>query len=175
MPNISDGPNIFFFDLPVYRLEPERYYKEREHHVERRLKSEFLVTDIDRKFYQDNPGKLISLKDRLILHYGGAWDFNEIIGYVKLHFLGYQIRGEYVGVKVRRYVRTRSKLYEWQTWKLAPEISIESDASNSEIFGTILEYIDACKQELPNRYFDVGLLETIGPHMNWRDLINSRI
>ena len=39
--------------------------------------------------------------------FGGAWKYNEIIGYIRLHFLGNQIRGEYWGVKAMCQVRTR--------------------------------------------------------------------
>ncbi len=89
---------------------------------------------------------------------------------MRLHFLGSQIRGEYFGVAKKRIVRTRTKVLESRTWKLAPEIAIPGASTSSDIFRLILEYVDRCRKELRGRYVDSELPETVGRHLDWRRL-----
>ncbi|MGE6275342.1 hypothetical protein ACLHZY_06995 [Aeromonas media] len=105
--------------------------------------------------------------------YGSVWDFNEIIGYIKLHFVGNQIRGEYWAVKARRIVKTRKKEFEYKTHKLAAEMSISRGLDNNEIFEVVTQYIDRCRKELKNRYIDDAQLKTIGEFVDWRKLMES--
>jgi hypothetical protein len=113
-------------------------------------------------------------QEHLVLLYGGAWEYNEIIGYIQLHFLGSQIRGEYWQIKEKKIRGTRRKIFEYRTWKLAPEINIPSGASNSEIYALVRKYLNDCAKELKGRYIDVSRLEAIAPHVDWRGLLNSR-
>ena len=80
--------------------------------------------------------------------YGGAWLYNEIIGYIRLHFLETQVRGEYYAIRRQRIVKTRRKTLEFRTWKLAPEREIPNSASTEIIYSIVLEYIHACRTEL---------------------------
>ena len=93
----------------------------------------------------------------------GPWRFNEIIGYVRLHFLGSQVRGEYFSVGREQLVLTRQKTLVYSTHKLAPEQSVPRDATNDEILRVILGYVDACRKEEPRRHFDDAWLRTIAP------------
>ena len=105
--------------------------------------------------------------------YGGEWEFNEIVGYIKLHILGNQIRGEYFTTTSNRKVRTRKKQYVQATHKLAPEVNLNRDSNNSEIYEKILEYVERCRLELPLRYIDDSHIKTIGPYIDWFQLIGS--
>jgi hypothetical protein len=115
----------------------------------------------------------LTIKDHLHHSFGGCWKFNEIIGYIRLHFLGTQIRGEYFGVKKKRIVKTRTKTLEYRTWKLAPEIEVPDEATDSDIFTFVMEYIADCKKELPRRHIDTELLEAMGPYVRWRELYDN--
>jgi hypothetical protein len=106
--------------------------------------------------------------------FGGCWAYNEIIGYIKLHFLGSQIRGEYVGRRSARLYRNGKRQFEYITHKLAPEINIPYSASSERIFQIVRSYLDACKKELPRRHIDTELLETIGPFIDWRRLYKRK-
>ena len=146
----------YFFDLPVYRIPRERYYEERE-------------TFLDK--HSSSKGDS-AIRDHLQRVYGGPWEFNEIIGYIKLHFLGSQIRGEYFAVRRKRIVRTRRKLLEFQTWKLAPEISVNPESSVT-ILESIYSYIGACRKEIPRRYIDTEMFDALAPFVNWKALYDT--
>jgi hypothetical protein len=161
----------YFFDIPVYRLPEERYYRERDKHVEGVVYPEDSpFNEVRREKEAADPHHNIAIRDHLQRAYGGCWRFNEIIGYIRLHFLGSQVRGEYYGVRKQRVVRTRTKTLEYITWKLAPEFDIPHPQTNAEIFETVRRYLNACRRELPERYLDTELFEGVGKHIDWCSL-----
>ena len=167
-------PEIFFFDVPVYRLEEEEYYRNREKTIERVLyPNDCPLRDELRSIEDADPKSKLNLSGLLEYSYGGAWLYNEIIGYIRLHFLGTQIRGEYYAVDRQRIVRTRKKILVFRTWKLAPEREIPNSAPSDEIYSIVLQYIDDCRKELKRRYIDSSGLERIGPYVNWKALYEA--
>jgi hypothetical protein len=116
----------------------------------------------------------IAARDILQRSYGGCWLYNEIIGYIRLHFLGSQVRGEYFGVNKKRIVRTRTKTFEYLSWKLAPEINIPHPYTNEGIYRAILEYLTACRKELPGRHVETERFEVVGSHIDWRSILESK-
>ncbi|MEI6545123.1 MAG: hypothetical protein WCL60_16530 [Methylococcales bacterium] len=161
----------YFFDIPVYRLPEDRYYRERDKYIEGMIYPEGSpFNEAMRTKEAADPHHNIAFRDHLQRTYGGCWRFNEIVGYIRLHFLGSQVRGEYYGVRKQRIVRSRTKTLEHQTWKLAPEIDIPYPHTNDGIFETARNYLEACRKELPGRYVDTELFEVVGKHVNWCDL-----
>ena len=158
----------YFYDIPVYRLTKEKYSRDQEEYIDKRV--------------YGTPFRMeCSLRDELASqqrahlwkNYGGTWLFNEIIGYIRLHFCGTQVRGEYYAVQRKRIVRTRRKQLEYRTWKLAPEREVPSSASSEVIYQLVLEYLDACRKQLKPRYVDTSGFERVGPYINWNALYHA--
>lgn len=163
--------SLYFFDIPVYRLPEERYYRERDNHVESVVYPEGSPFNQARRAKEEaDPHHNIAIRDHLQRAYGGCWRFNEIVGYIRLHFLGSQVRGEYYGVRKQRVVRTRTKTLEYITWKIAPELDIPHTQTNAEIFETVRRYLNSCRKELPGRYLDTELFEGVGKYIDWCSL-----
>lgn len=161
----------YFFDVPVYRLPEERYYRERDKYIESAIYPEGSpFNEATQAKESADPNRNIAFRDHLQRTYGGCWRFNEIIGYIRLHFHGSQVRGEYYGVRKKRVVRTRTKALEYQTWKLAPEIDVPYPHTNDGIFETVREYLKACRKELRGRHVDTELFELVGKHIDWCSL-----
>ena len=161
----------YFFDVPVYRLPEERYYRERDKYIESAIYPEDSpFHEATRAKESADPNRNIAFRDHLQRTYGGCWRFNEIIGYIRLHFHGSQVRGEYYGVRRKRVVRTRTKTLEYHTWKLAPEIDVPYPHTNDGIFETVREYLKACRKELRGRHVDTELFELVGKHIDWCSL-----
>lgn len=156
-----------FFDIPVYRLKEEQYYAERDAYIQ----STMYPSPMHKQFLDRNPEHKIRNQAYFEKKFGGAWCYNEIIGWIELYLLGSQIRGEFWQVDVKRIVRSRKKTFEWQTHKLAPEIEIPYKAKNTEIFDLINKYLLNCQKELKNRYLDTGKFSILGPHIDWRSLL----
>jgi hypothetical protein len=163
---------IDLMTIPVYRIQRETYYEQRNVFTEKKI---FGGSDAEfkRKYCEDNPEYLRSYKDAIHTNYGGAWEYNEIIGFIKLHILGSQIRGEYCQDDKRRFVKSRSKQFKYVTHKLAPENSFYKGATNGEIYQTICLYVDDCRKELKGRYIDDSNLKNVGKYVDWNSLIKG--
>lgn len=97
---------------------------------------------------------------KAIRHYD-IWEYNEIIGYIKLYIQGNQIRGEYYQHKSTRIRKTRTKSFIFKTHKLSPEISIHNK-TNFEIYILILDYLENCKLELKKDLLTQVILKILG-------------
>ncbi len=163
---------LYFADIPIYRLHEKKYYKERDAFIDKAMYGETPeAREFRRAFYERNKDNKILHMDHLKKQYGGIWRFNEIVGYVRLHLLGMQVRGELFMVDAKRVVRSRKKLLIYQTHKVALERDIPLNASNEEIFEVILQYIADTRQELKPRYVDSSLFELIGKFVDWKALL----
>jgi hypothetical protein len=162
-------PRIYFHDLPVYRLSEEAYHAARNKFISNIVAQNF-------SHYPATPEAVESftdyMKQRDYDTYG-PWQFNEIIGYVSLYFLGSQIRGAYFAVTRKRVVLSRRKTLVHVTHKLAPEHDVPHGATNAEILQVILGYVDACRKEERRRFFDDTWLRTIGPFVAWNGVMRS--
>ena len=164
----------YFFDLPVYRLPEAEYYEQRSRYIDRVLFPPNAPNLKARRDYAaQHPSANESISAHLAHTYGGAWIYNEIIGFIQLHFLGTQVRGEYYAVKAKRIVRSRHKTLEYKTWKLADKIDIPYNASSRQVLAKVREYIEACKAELPGRFIDTAKFEALAPFINWKLLFQK--
>ena len=96
---------------------------------------------------------------------------NEIIGYIRLHFCGNQIRGELWMTNAKRIVQTRRKQFAWATWKVVPERSFPETASNLEIYTVILEYLRSAEQRF--RFIDTEMFARLGKYTDWNALLSD--
>lgn len=157
--------------MPVYRLSRERYYKDMDEYIKKHMYSESPShTKMMEDFYRKEPSQRIAKEERLRKIFGGAWEYNEIIGHIRLYLLGTQIRGEYWGVNSKRVVRTRKKILEYKTWKLASEIDLHREPDSFSIFSKTMEYLGKCQKELEGRYIDTDNFKAIGPYVDWKSL-----
>lgn len=161
----------YFFDLPVYRIPREDYYSAREKWIDAALyppgspfSEEMRARDAR------DPSQNVGMRAHFERAYGGCWEFNEIIGYIRLHFLGTQVRGEYFAVSRTRIVRTRKKTLEYQTWKLAPEVNIRHPYNDENILAAIRRYIDDCRKEVPRRFIDTSMFDATAEFIDWASL-----
>src|SRR5690606_17482106 len=91
---------------PVYRLQEKKYYSDMNADFEK------LVSETwDEKFCQQNPSLVQNWQRHHRSTYGGDWEFNEIVGYIKLYFMGTQVRGEYWSTIPKRKIKTRRKQF----------------------------------------------------------------
>ena len=165
---------VYFHDLPVYRLAQGAYYKARDEYVENALSPSGTprVASL-RNMAENEPDSFRAWRSHLQQSYGGCWEFNEIVGYIRLHFIGTQARGEYFASPKKRIVRSRKKVFEYKTWKLAPEAFIAPPRGNAEILVAVRKYIEGCKRELPRRYVDTSVFDALALHIDWVGLLRE--
>ncbi|MFG1349521.1 hypothetical protein [Xanthobacter autotrophicus] len=169
MKEIGDGglsAMIFFHDLPIYRLSPDAFEAENQRSIDQCIANSFGSWDVPQE-HIDRSRRILTVS---AIQRGGAWEFNEVVGFLRLHFVGSQIRGEYVGTDRKRIYRTRRKVFHFKTWKLAPEVEIADTNDDQSIYRSVTAYVDRCRRELPLRYFDDRWLREVGPFLNWKAL-----
>ena len=91
--------DVYFFDIPIYRLPEAKYNSDRDRYIEQSM--------ID--LHYEKPPMADQFRNDLWKQYGGAWQFNEIIGYIRLYFCRNQILGELWMTNAKRIVQTRRK------------------------------------------------------------------
>lgn len=151
----------YFMVVPVYRLSMDKYYSRMAEDFEKIISESW-----DMSFREETPNMVDNWRRSHRLSYGGDWEFNEIIGYIKLFFMGSQIRGEYWSTVPRRKVRTRKKNFEFKAHKLVAENDIWDKYSES-ILAAIEDYLSRCKKELKNRHIDLREFDALKKHVNW--------
>ncbi|EKT66947.1 hypothetical protein [Providencia alcalifaciens] len=153
--------------LPVYRLSRDMYYKQRESYVEKSILKSPYVQNNEIILQQE------SLSNHLKKCFGGCWEYNEIIGFIELHFCGTQIRGKYWRDDKKRHVKTRRKQFIYNTHKLAYETNIHRNATSQEIELLIEQYIEKCREELNCRYIDDSAFTNLKGFVDWNSLLHS--
>ena len=137
------------FELPIYRLKEDKYYDE------------------------FNKGKNDQLSDEYQLKsFGGAWKYNEIIGFLKFYISGNtQIRCVYTDTDAEQKVRTRKKIFVQKSHSFCT-LSINVKASNEDIIDVIEQAIEHCRINLPqNRFLDRTLFDKTFRYINWQAVL----
>jgi len=149
----------FFFEIPIYRCDNIKYSQEREIRYN--------------KYFDQNGGKIsdLELNDLFQRLFWQPWDYNEIVGWMRLFVLGDQIRGEYYFVTSKVRIALRKKRFEY--YGKAFEESIYDDLTNHEIYNLILENLEEEKKVKPlkNRYLDLRAFDSIAKFVDWKALI----
>jgi len=151
----------YFMIIPVYRITEDEYFSKMNEDFKKLISGSW-----DDDFRKNNPDLVDNWKRSHRSSYGGDWEFNEIIGHIKLFFMGRQVRGEYWSTKPRRKVRTRKKEFEYKAHKLVAESEIW-DKTNEGILSALEEYLSRCKKELKSRHIDLREFESLKDHIDW--------
>lgn len=151
----------YFMVIPVYRVTEDNYFLKMKEDFDNHISSSY-----DESIRQGDPNLVQKLERTHQSSYGGVWEFNEIIGYIKLFFMGNQVRGEYWSTKPRAKVKTRKKEFEFKAHKLVPEAEI-SQKTNAGILSAVENYLDRCKKELKSRHIDLREFNTLKGHIDW--------
>lgn len=168
----------FIFDVPIYRTAKASYNEDQKSYIDECLYDYYDYPEPIRSevvaFHRDNPNSKYRDIDYYWRQYGGPWQFNDIIGYIRLYLDGYQVQGELWYVDVKRVVRKpRHKLLLCKNTGFGIPVDIPPQSSSGEIFDLIIEYLDSVRSRFKKRFIDSSLLETIGPYVDWKSLINE--
>lgn len=152
---------IYFFDLPVYRLSPADYDLAREKEIAARRAQ---VTAKHPGFeIPDSMDQAIRL-DRYQRY--GEWHFNEVIAYIRLHFSEAKLMATYHSAKKDHNPISRSKVFTVRSRGI--NLKFPVGGTSAEIWATIKEYVETCKKQEKKWFIDDSTLMRIGPHIDWQ-------
>ncbi|MFC1518247.1 hypothetical protein ACFL6Z_00865 [Pseudomonadota bacterium] len=137
------------FELPIYRLKEGKYYDEFNKYK--------------------NEQSLPASDEYHLKSFGGAWKYNEIIGFLKFYISGNtQIRCVYTDTDAERKVKTRKKNFVEKSHSFCT-LSINVKASNEDIIDVIEQAIEHCRINLPkNRFLDRTLFDQTFRYVDWQ-------
>lgn len=162
----------YIFDIPVYRKTHDEFNNEIKTHVAKRV--EWIVS-------HDPQRRPLSLNIRnrqlnsVIAESGGPWQFNQIVGWLRLFAEGYTIGCHLWWVDAQRLnLRMRQKRLYLTTSSDVLGAYFRKESS-PEIFNRLLEQLTNMAAELSykTRYVDLGIFRRVGPFIDWRKMLDQ--
>jgi hypothetical protein len=143
------------FELSVYRINESAYY------------------ELFSKYKEHNASEYIPKEHSChIENFGGQWEYNEIIGYLKFYVSrNTQVRCEYTETKAQRKVKTRKKVFVTKTDSACVR-QISRTMNTAQLIEVFEDCIQDCKNNLPSkRYIDTRIFNETYKHTNWAKVI----
>lgn len=162
----------YIFDIPVYRVNSAEFDKETKLLLAKRL-SWLASFDPQRRL----PNRRVKERElqSLIAAAGGAWQFNQTVGWLRLFAEGSTIGCHtwWVDAKrLNRRMRQRRLYLTTHSDTLGTWFPAESSA---EIFDTLLTRLSDMAANPPyiNRHVDLESFRRVGPFIDWRGILDS--
>lgn len=160
----------WFFEIPIYRYTPEKFSQECEKKMQRHKEWLYETSAIP----QANAPKVYRLAEERIRAEHGHWQYNQIVGWLRLLAMRSQLQGEYYFVDAKRITKNvGSKQMVWQG--KAFEVHIDPEQSSADIFDELCEALNHLQKEKPfkGHFLNMELFLNIGPYVDWRALIQQ--
>lgn len=164
----------YIFDIPVYRKSPGEFDTEINTAMEKRV--EHIVShDPERRRLDRETHQRVS--HAVIAESGGPWQFNQIVGWLRLLVDGGKIGCHPWWLDSKRLSgRMKHKRYYLQTPSDILGIRLRNESAD-EIFDILLKRLSKKAEEPPckNHYVDLDIFCRIGPFINWREMLDQMI
>lgn len=160
-----------FLEIPIYRCDQNQHTKETEKERKNHIASRFrFAPELPQKIYKE---LRTHAENDFNVHLWYPWRYNEIVGWIRLCADGTRIVGELWYIKAKTIRRRLVKKEFFYTSMKFIELNVHSNDSSEEIFKKIcteLEQLNS-KRLLKKRYMDIDIFNTIGPFIDWRQLL----
>ncbi len=160
-----------FFEIPIYRTSQERFNQECGSNLKRHLEK----LQLSAFACEPTPEILLPAQQRFWETYGGPWQYNQVIGWIRLYVLGSQIRGDLWKMTGKRLQR-KSRNQINRVGKIF-EIDFTPDESSEEIHAKIeaeLKQVqNGCAKK--KQVLDLQCFRTIATCVDWRKLVATKL
>jgi hypothetical protein len=159
------------FEIPVYRCAKEAYYTEMHAKTVEHMEALQSKTGITREIAPDS---FRSNEEFFWARFGGPWDFNEVVGWVRLYAEPSSIGAQlwWVNKRIQRRMRKVFRLTS-ESNILGTDFSPKDDSRT--IFTKTLAQIESLGTQKPlkGRHLDLRAFRDIGPFVDWRALLDA--
>lgn len=106
--------------------------------------------------------------------YGGPWQYNQVIGWIRLSVLGSQLRGYLWNMTGKRF-RRKSRNQIKRIGKVF-EIDVTPDESSEQIRVKIEQELERLQKEWckKKRFLDLECFRSLTPCIDWRKLMDMK-
>jgi len=164
----------YIFDIPVYRKSHSEFDAEISTALAKRIEH-ILSHDPERRRLDRETHH--RLHHAVIAESGGPWQFNQIVGWLRLFVEGSKIGCHPWWVNAKRLSRRmRNKRFYLKTTSDVLGIRLRNETSN-EIFDILLKRLSEKAEEPPykNRYVDLAVFRRVGPFIDWRGMLDQMV
>ena len=164
----------YIFDIPVYRKSHDEFDAEIDTAMAKRV--EHIISHDPQRRRPDRETHQ-RLHHAVIAESGGPWQFNQIVGWLRLFVEGDKIGCHPWWVDAKRLSRRmRQKRLYLQTTSDVLGVRLRNESSN-EIYDILLKRLSEKAEEQPykNRYVDLDIFRRVGPFIDWREMIDQMI
>jgi len=165
--------NQYIFDIPVYRKTKADFNLEIETQVAKR--EEWIISHDPEQGPLDHEVRQ-RVYHKVIAESGGPWQFNQVVGWLRLFVEGNTIGCHPWWVDAKRLNRRmRYKRLYMQTPSDILKARFTKEPSK-EIYNRLLERLTELSKDITykNRYVDLDVFQRIGPYIDWRKLLYAR-
>jgi hypothetical protein len=155
-----------FFDIPIYSMNPEGY--------KIRIEKSLQKSRDGLRLKKDNPN-YEDVNDLLRKQICIEWEYNQIIGYLKLYRLNDRIYAEVWKIdKKRMSLKLKNKVFKYFPSYPEWNIDLKKLKTSQSIYEKLLKELPNDMTGLFKKYFlDLRLLKEIGPYIDWVELLNK--
>lgn len=165
--------DYYIFDIPVYRCTEEQFYADMDAAVSKRHDEIFATTGISRK---NAPESYKNMEEHTRQTFGGPWNFNQVVGWLRLFAESSHVGGHLWWIDAKRIQRVmRQKRFFLTTISDVLSNYFTSEDDSESIYRRTIEDIERLTKQRPlkDRHVDLETFLNIGPHIDWRGLLNS--
>lgn len=163
--------NQYIFDLPIYRKTKDDFDAEIETHIAKRI--EWIISH-DPEQRPLGHEVVLRVRHSIIAEFGGTWQFNQIVGWLRLYVEGNTVGCHlwWVDRRINRRMRNKHLYLQSPSDILHARLTNES---SMKIYEKLLLRLKELSEGTPykNRYLDLDVFQRIGPLIDWRKLLFS--
>lgn len=165
--------DFYVFDIAVYLTDKDAYYREIDKRVDEYLHKTFISKGLT---CEKDPDVFLLAEDHLRKSYGGPWEFNQVVGWIRLYAEPSHIGAHLWWVQAKRLQRKMNKVFYLTTSSNLLATHFYPKDDSDKIFQDTLEDIKLLseKKSWKGRYVDLESFTRIGPFVDWRQLLSSR-
>ena len=165
--------DIYFFEIPVYRCSSED-------HEHEQLGKRSLVIQNTRSLNIDAPNQITAnTEHRMLVHYDKnqweSWNYNEIVGWIKLHTLGSQIRGELwlIRQRITKVLKRKTFRFSGKLFEFTPHLYLDAAEYPERLPEHLVERIELGLSRLkPSTLVpDFTCFRGASHYLNWQEML----
>jgi hypothetical protein len=164
-------------ELPVYRCTEEQYYREQNARYEAEAQSlgqQFMrrMPDIDDPVMRTRHLQYMeAFKNDWFTRHEHPWDFNQVVAWIRLYARTDGIGASLFLIPYKRMPKDigggRRRGFKWDSNNFL-DMWVSDNHSSTDIFDEIRELlVTTARQRFKGWYIDMGVLDVLGPHLNW--------
>lgn len=166
--------DLYIFDVPIYRCTKHSYYADMEQREKKHIHELLTNNGVPHETAPDTHQRA---KEHLRKAFGGPWDFNQIIGWIRLYAEGSHIGGQLWWVDAKRIRRDTRKTFYLRTPSNILATYFAPTDNSASIFSETLTQLEALGKriQVEGHYVDLENFRNLGPFIKWRELLNSAV